>query len=334
MIKENINIYVTTLIRYKQYGYIYDVDFPNCIRNRAQVRNRTQVAQHGGPHGLGRSNDLLVTGTYDDIRIYDKHLNLVGKFTHNFLSGVHGLNVKEGKVWVSSCNNEAVLCFSLDGDLDEVHFLEENPKLMGLIGKKPVSVSRTTDYREQQRPYESQPFHVNDVQRTTDGLEVSLHKLGIVYDLYEDKVVAQIESDDIHDGRSHSNGVYINNTGKQKVVKVTSEDRPNRECKVDIMEIGSASTKLNVIKQKAKHKIIEKIKSIIPFSSLPSRRCNANWLRGLCVVDEEHVVVGTSPASVCLVNIEKREVVDYLQLSDQLCEAVFAIMMNRNVTSE
>ena len=333
MTKRSINIYVTTLIRYKQYGYIYDVDFPNCIQNRIQVKNRTHIAQHGGPHGLAHSDDLLVTGTYDDIRVYDRNLNLVSKFTHKFLSGVHGLSVKESKVWVSSCNNEAVLCFSLDGSLEEVHFLEENKKLMSLIGKEPVSVSRTTDYREQQRPYQGQPFHVNDVQRTTSGLEVSLHKLGIVYDLYKDKVVAQIESDDIHDGRSYSSGVYVNNTGKQKVVKVTSDGEPNRECKVDIMKIGSPSIKLNIIKQKAKFKIIEKIKSVVPFSSFPSRRCNANWLRGLCVIDEEHVVVGTSPASVCLVNIEKCEVIDYLQLSDQLCEAVFAIMINRTMPS-
>ena len=330
MISKKISIYVTTLIRYKQYGYIYDVSFPEGIQDKVQVRNQTEVAQHGGPHGLDWAGQLLVTGTYDDIRFYNKRIELINKFTHKFISGVHGISVHEGKVWVSSCNNEAVMCFGSNGSLEEVHFLEENEKLMSLLRKDPVSVSRTTDYRNQQRPYKSQPFHVNDVQKTEDGLEVSLHKLGMVYDLYADKVVAEIESDDIHDGRSYGSAIYINNTGKQKVVKLTGNSKPDRECKVDIMSIASTSTKLKTLTQKAKFKVIRKIKKAIPNLPLISRSCNANWLRGLCVVDDNHVLVGTSPAAVCLVNIEEEEVINYIQLSDHLCEAVFAIAVDES----
>lgn len=330
MINETISIYVTTLIRYKQYGYIYNVSFPKRIQDKVEVKNQTEIAQHGGPHGLDWSEHLLVTGTYDDVRFYNRSIELVNRFTHKFISGVHGISVYEGKVWVSSCNNEAVMCFSSSGRLEEVHFLEENKNLMGLLGKDIVSVSRITDYRNQQRPYKLQPFHVNDVQRTEDGLEVSLHKLGMVYDLYNDKIIAEIESDDIHDGRSHGNVTYINNTGKQAVVRLAGNSEPDRECKIDIMQIASSSTKFKTIAQKAQFKVIRTIKKAMPNLPFTSPSCSANWLRGLCLVDDNHVLVGTSPAAICLINIEEEKVVNHIQLSNNLCEAVFAIVVDRS----
>lgn len=326
---ENITIYVTTLIRYKEYGYIYKVDFPHGVKNKITVRNRTSVAKHGGPHGLAWLDDVLVTGTYDDIRFYDQDLTLQSSFSHPFLSGVHGISVDADHVWVSSCNNEAVICFDRSGNVQDLHFLVEHEDLMERVGRRPIAVDRSIDFREKREPYDQQPFHVNDVQATAGGLEVSLHKLGMVYNLHQNKPVARIPSTDIHDGRSHGTKAFINDTGAQRVVKLSiNGGQPSIEGQghVDVMQNAALSTRLSIVAQKALLRIMRDVSKMLPRRMMPAYNCRPNWLRGLHVVDDKHVLVGTSPAAVALVDLEREEVVDYCQLSDRLCEAVFAIV--------
>jgi hypothetical protein len=147
-----IRIYVTTLIRYKQYGYIYEVDFPRGIKRKVAVRNQTSVAKHGGPHGLAWLGDTLVTGTYDDVRFYSQDLQLQSSFSHPFLSGVHGLSTDGENVWVSSCNNEAVICFDRNGHVQDLHFLVEHEGLMRRVCREPASVDRSIDFCEKRKP--------------------------------------------------------------------------------------------------------------------------------------------------------------------------------------
>jgi len=329
MIAEDTTLYVTTLIRYKEYGYIYEVDFPRGVKNKIAVRNRTSVAKHGGPHGLAWLDDSLVTGTYDDIRFYGRDLKLQSSFSHPFLSGVHGISVAAGNVWVSSCNNEAVICFDREGQVQDLHFLVEHEDLMERAGRKPIAVDRSIDFREKREPYDQQPFHVNDVQATADGLEVSLHKLGMVYNLHQNKPVARIPSTDIHDGRSYGTKAYINDTGARRVVKLLINDDDGGiegQGQIDVMQSAALTTRLGIFAQKALLRVMRNVSKMLPRQVMAEYNCRLNWLRGLHVVDDRHVLVGTSPAAVVLVDLEREEVVDYCQLSNRLCEAVFAIV--------
>jgi hypothetical protein len=152
----------------------------------------------------------------------------------------------------------------------------------------------------------------------------------MVYDLHQNKPVVRISSTDIHDGRSYGTRAYINDTGAQRVVKVTLREEGESgeiegQGQIDVMENAAWTTGLGVVAQKAIFKVLRGVSKLFPGRAIPEYNCRPNWLRGLLVVDDDHVLVGMSPAAIALVNLEREEVVDFCQLSNRLCEAVFAI---------
>jgi len=68
-------IYVSTLVRYLDHGWLYKIDIAEKrIIRKVRVKSDSGEAKHGGPHGLAISGDHMITGTYSNAITFDKNL--------------------------------------------------------------------------------------------------------------------------------------------------------------------------------------------------------------------------------------------------------------------
>lgn len=300
--------FVSTLLRYRKYGWLYKIDLTNeRIVGKVKVASDSADAKHGGPHGIAWLGNHLVTGTFSDIRLFDADLNEVHRFSSPRLAGVHGVSVNGSKIWVSSCNNEAVICFDGDGNVLEEFQLRQNRRLLEQCGVESPSHfgdgAAIADYRRQ-------PFHVNHVQEIGGELLVSLHKQGCIWDLRGNRMVCPDMGRGIHDAQKFDGRYFVNDTGNQ-AFKVYSDD-------------GT----LHVAIPTRYYRLRQFIAEMRGRLGLDKERvCRVNWLRGLAFVDDRTVLVGVSPATVLRIDLEKAAVRNDIQLSRENCEAVFGIAL-------
>lgn len=323
--------YVTTIVRYGSYGWLYKVDLQDGgIEKKAKIESNASVAVHGGPHGLTMFGDTLIAGTYNDVRFYDRELREINKFSHPFLCGVHGMSVYNKNIWLSSCNNDCVLSFTLDGKLQESCFLEEDEALMNHFSRGIKKADRNRDYRQATRPFEEQTFHVNHVQEEGNSLYLSLHKHGVIWDLKKGEKIIEIDSHEIHDGQFQYGRFFLNDT-KSHELKVYGEDgREIEKIEIDV---------LNHIPKKVQKKYFLPLKNRLAnqLKSLPvagkfinERKCRINWLRGLCVMKGEEVIVGSSPPSLFRISLRDHKIVKSIPLGTNICEAIFGIVVDES----
>jgi hypothetical protein len=249
----------------------------------------------------------LVTGTYSELLFLDSEYKIKKIITHPYISGVHGISVNNNNIWVSSCNNDAILKFNKEGSLIDHYFLGENKALLDYYCLPSTSGSIAL-------PYKEQLFHVNHVQETSGKLLVSLHKQGDIWDLYGDRVVEEGVGKHIHDAQLLSSRFYINDTYNDRVVIMNKNDN----------EVKIISARI----YKYRQMLVNILNRLNYFSD---KVCRVNWLRGLCVIDSNHIIVGISPATILIIDINKEVIIDKVVLSKNACEAVFSIIIrNQN----
>lgn len=319
--------YVTTLVRYEKYGLIYKLNLNSGeILNYNYIESNSNAAKHGGGHGLAMINNELVTATYSELVFLDLNLKKIRCISHPYLCGAHGLSVYNNRIWVSNCNNEAVLCFSPDGSLIESFFLYEDPDLMSLAGRPTEKIDRNNCYRDKTCPYESQPFHVNHVQETNENLYITLHKQGIIWDLYNRRIALKSQASKIHDGQFAYGRFYLNDTKNERIHVYDQEGYLIYSIPIDIMAELPAKLRNNIRNRNSSFlaQLIHRIPGIRKFGP-PVYKCRTNWLRGLCILDCWTVIIGSSPGTVMQVDIFNKKITRTIPLTTDQCEAVFGI---------
>lgn len=322
--------YVTTLLRYQPYGWVYKVDLDQKrVLKRAEVHANAPAALHGGPLGLASAGDLLVIATYYDLVFLDRDLNELKRYSHPYLSGGHGLNAFEDHIWVSASNIDALLCFSLDGELLEYRFLVEDESLMSFFGLPVGHVDRDRDYRHERVPYEEHVFHVNHIQETADALYLSLHKQAVIWDLKSSTPACRASANQIHDGQLGSGGRYmLNDTGSERLLVYSQEGELLSQTPIDIRPHLNDGTmkRIRASLPPVWPRLLARIPLISRIAPEP-KRCRINWVRGLCESPDGMIWVGSSPASILCVDVPGERVTDCITLSENVYEAVYGILI-------
>ncbi|MBI1731994.1 MAG: hypothetical protein HYR49_04400 [Gammaproteobacteria bacterium] len=329
--------YVTSLIRYESYGWVYKVDLDQKrVLKRARIHTSSHtssaVAVHGGPHGLAWADDLLVTVTFSDLVFLDRELNEVRRHSHPYLADGHGLCSYGDHIWVSSCSNDAILRFSVGGEMLEYRFLEEEEGLMGFFGHPTRRIDRDYDYRWRMRPYKEHLFHVNHVQETDEALYLSLNKQAVIWDLKSNTPACTTRATQIHDGQLGSGGRYLlNDTGGESLMVSSGEGKLLSKTPVDIRTHLSdgALKRIRASLPPFWPRVLARIPLVRSIGPEP-RRCRINWVRGLCEGRDGSVWIGSSPASILRVDPAAQRVTDCMILSENVYEGVFGIMLGES----
>jgi hypothetical protein len=328
-------------IRGKQkMGFIYDVDWDGRqLLRRLPVPDPRFPESDDNPRGGIRggrgvvpTRRGLVVANYDTLYRYDDDWNVLDAFSHPLFVGIHEIDWDGEHLWATSTGIDAVLRVTLDGEA-KAAWDPHTRDLASRFGlrRRPHPIDGSVDYRVREAPLIDQ-CHINSVTRRDGDLVVNcgLMRRARAAPIRIAKRLGRRARGKLGaSGRTADPG--LRNAGPSMVVRVGAE---------------GASTE--VLVESGPHdfpthngQLLDGSRVIVNDSTagavrifeldggLEIRRTEiqGTWLRGLERIDPARIVVGTAPAAIVLIDLERGVVEDRLQLSDDPNEAIHGLSL-------
>jgi hypothetical protein len=331
-----MRVIATTVVREsirgkQKTGYIYDIDWDSQQVTRSlpvpdpsfpESDDNPRGGVRGG-RGVAATRHGIIVANYDTLYVYDDAWELQDSFTHPLFVGTHEIDWDGDHLWTAATGIDAVLRVGLDRSVEvawDPHD-EHHAERFG-IRRRPHPMDGSVDYRVRQAPVIDQ-CHINGVTRH-DG--VTVVNCGLVrktrpwLSRFSTRVRRKLGADDrrkANPNRGSSMVVSVNGSGPASVlVELANHDFPTHNGQLlDADRLALNDSTNNTLR----------VFSTAGARELSALRAPGSWLRGMEPVDAAHVLVGTAPGSVLLVDLEANEVVRSIQLSQDPNEAIHGL---------
>ena len=336
-----MRVVATTVVREsirgkQRTGYIYDVDWEaQRVERRLPVPDPSFPASNENPRGgvrggrgVAATREGIVVANYDTLYRYDDDWNMVDSLSHPLFVGIHEIDWDGAHIWAAATGIDAVLRTALDGGAEAV-WDPHDPRWcdgFGLV-RRPHPLDGSVDYRIREAPLLNQ-CHINGVARVNGTTVVNC---GLVRDrksklartfargkrrLLGDRRAAS--------GRRHSGRSMVlsvdGGSPARVLVGLGDHDFPTHNGQVlqDGRVVVNDST-ANVFRMFELDDGTARETLAVPVPG--------TWLRGLEPVDPGHVLVGSAPAALLLVDTESGSIEGRVQLSEDPNEAVHGLAL-------
>jgi hypothetical protein len=307
-------IYVSTVVRGAEdrgmTGFFYKVDW----RERKIIAQTPVPPTYGpvigsrggsrGGRGLAFCEQRLYAATFDKILVYDAEFQLQKSVLNPLALGHHEIQVDRDGIWCCSTLIDAILRLDQNGRYVDGIFLGEERALMDAGGRY-VPRDRNRNYLAEAESdsdsavFEEQ-FHLNTVTLQPGG---ALHAFAcatghLVQIRPEVRVLATLpQLVAAHNVQFVGDRLFANNT-RARCFEIYERDdlsNPSRRLRLDD---GTG----------------------------PSNQfATSGWIRGMCWVNANLLVVGSSPAQLIAIDLHSGRVVDRLVLVDDVSHAVHGL---------
>lgn len=343
-----MRLIVTTVARdapLEQHGYVYVLDW-----GKKEVIHRFQpplpLLRDPGPRGGSRGfrgitfiGDHCYIANHDSIFGYDSSWNLVNSITHPLFTGLHEIEADGDSIWVTSAGTDAVLRVDLSGEILEEYFLGELPdEDRATLDMRARYVDHDADHRSSRPETGTHVAHPNGLILVDGRPYVTLYRPGAFIALKPFELIWRDDSVyGVHSGR------LVN--GKQQLYMAASFQ--SRFRGVDL-ESGQETFQVNIMKngrhdsswqgriqQLLHHPMFGRVPTVFILKHAPSvmRRflptSRPGWSRGIVLVDDDHILGGSSSATISLINIKSCSIEDQLQLGGSIQHSVFSIAIDK-----
>ena len=298
-------IIATSVVRGSQqgesHGGIYLADFENQVANIMVDWDDSGIDFTGrgwdrGLRGIEFSGDEIFVAASDELFVYDQEFNIKRSYKNDFLRHAHEINKFENLLFVTSTGYDSLLVFDLNRD----EFTRGIHLRKGINGWK----SQLFDPLSKDGPEMANNLHLNNVRCSKKGLFVSgLRTDALIYmdsDLNAKEYCSLPEG--THNARPFKQGVLFNDT-KSDCVRAVSRDGNETNFKVPTYD----ETELT-------HTNLD-----------DSRIARQGFARGLCLVDQKLIAVGSSPSTINLFNLEEKKKVASVNLSMDIRNAIHGL---------
>ncbi len=236
-----------------------------------------------GFRGVRTWGEFIVLASFDSLFILDKNGHIQNKITHPLFNDIHGIEVSEEGIWVTSTGIDAVICVDWKKGLKAVYFLSE---FWLEEQKNRRLIPRYCDYRKP--VLTGMQIHPNYISLYNDFVFVCCRRPGIF---------CQIQPKAGHVRWRPDLGQYsLPHDGRVRQL--------GGKLFIEVSETGTGT--LHVLRWH--HRNIEP-SFTIPLSSYgkmdPSRppaRGRTNWLRGLLYLQGKTYLAGQAPARLLLIH--------------------------------
>jgi len=308
-------LYVSTVIRgcsnAEMTGFFYKIDWRSReILEKIPVPSRAAgvFGSRGGSRG-GRGiavfGDTVYAATFDKILMFDRQLLPRKAISHPLVLGHHELQADAAGIWCCSTLIDAVVRLSHDGQLLDACFMCEEDALLS-SGVKRVPRDRTVDYMGQAHDdTESARFdeqlHINTVTADHDAGTVVAWASNTGH-LVQIRPHVEILAYVPHLRFSHNvqlvgDDLFVNHT-RASAFQIYSRDQlTTPRAHVDLETRDTPSEQF----------------------------ATSGWIRGLCRITPDLLVVGTSPAGLISIDLNTMTVVDRMQLETDVRHAVHGL---------
>ena len=295
----------TSVVRGSQqgesHGGIYLVDFENQVAKIMVDWDDSGIDFTGrgwdrGLRGIEFNGGEIFVAASDELFVYDQRFNVKRSYKNTFLRHAHEINKFENLLFVTSTGYDSLLVFDLNRD----EFTRGIHLRKGINGWK----SQLFDPLSKDGPEMANNLHLNNVRCSKKGLFASGLRTGALIYMDSDLNAKEYCSlpEGTHNARPFKQGVLFNDT-KSDCVRAVSRDGNETNFKVPTYD----ETELT-------HTNLD-----------DSRIARQGFARGLCLVDQELIAVGSSPSTINLFNLEEKKKVASVNLSMDIRNAIHGL---------
>lgn len=308
---------VTTVLRgandRRLTGYLFDLDLATgktLARRPIGVADDVLWGRRGGNRG-GRgvfvAKGRIYAATASSVLVFDSRLKMLQQITNPMLAGLHEIFVENDGIWVTSTIHDIVLKMDFSGNTLDVWRGSESTVLQNFFGFAGRNIDLHLDFpgasyeRQIERYIGEERLHVNTVQVYEGAVYVfSLSRKALIRirPLPEQVIMRDGALDSPHNGMINRQGmIMVNDTRNQRL---RFYDRGNGRC-------------------------LQSIRTMLSRTGASTQFALPGWQRGLCHVEGDVYLVGTSPASVFEVDVATREIGRVYQLDDDVSHSVHGL---------
>ena len=295
-------IIATSVVRGSQqgesHGGIYLVDFEKQVANLVIDWDDSGIDFTGrgwdrGLRGIEFRRDEIFIAASDEIFVYDLNFKVKRSYKNQFLKHAHEIQRFENLLFITSTGFDSLLVFDLDRD--------EFTRGIHLRQTAEGWKSQLYDPKTNEGPEAANNLHLNNVRCSKKGLFTSGLRTNALIRMVNDLNPSEFCSlpEGTHNSRPFKNGVLFNDT-KSNCVRWVTREGSEVNFRVPLFPEDELT-----------HKNFD-----------DSRVARQGFARGLCVIDENHIAMGSSPSTITLFNIKTKERVGSVNLSMDIRNAI------------
>ena len=289
------------------HGGIYLIDFAEREVTQVVDWNTSRIDFQGrgwdrGLRGIAFFGDEIYVAASDELFVYDQAFRIQRSFRNSYLKHCHEIFRLNQHLYLTSTGHDSILAFDLE---KQVFFWALH---IGLEGDEP----KGTAYDPQgingpggaNGPPASNLLHLNNVYADQRGLFVSgMRTCGLLHVGNGNVVRKAVDMPQgIHNARPHGDGVLFNDTAAD-VVRYVGRDGTQRAMAVP------------------KYAPEELERTELGDEQLARQ----GFARGLCVIDERLIAVGSSPSTITLYDLEAGSEVGRVNFSMDVRNAIHGL---------
>ena len=295
-------IIATSVVRGSQqgesHGGIYLVDFQKQEADLVvdwddSVIDFTGRGWDRGLRGIEFRGDEIYIAASDELFVYDLNFQVKRSYKNRFLKHVHEISRFENLLFITSTGYDSLLVFDLERD--------EFTRGLHLRKTQEGWKSQLYDPNTEEGPEPGNNLHLNNVRCSKKGLFASGLRTNALIRMDIDLNPSEFCSlpEGTHNSRPFKEGVLFNDT-QSNCVRWIKRDGSEANFRVPLFP-----------EEELTHHDFD-----------DSRVARQGFARGLCVIDENHIAMGSSPSSITLFNLETKERVGSVNLSMDIRNAI------------
>ena len=246
-----------------------------------------------GLRGIEFRGDEIYIAASDELFVYDLNFQVKRSYKNRFLKHVHEISRFENLLFITSTGYDSLLVFDLERD--------EFTRGLHLRKTQEGWKSQLYDPNTEEGPEPGNNLHLNNVRCSKKGLFASGLRTNALIRMDIDLNPSEFCSlpEGTHNSRPFKEGVLFNDT-QSNCVRWIKRDGSEVNFRVPLFP-----------EEELTHQNFD-----------DSRVARQGFARGLCVIDEHHIAMGSSPSSITLFNLETKERVGSVNLSMDIRNAI------------
>lgn len=295
---KDLRIFTTTVIRGSKNreltGFLFELDWQgNRIKERIPIPLDTghpfwnaRGGNRGG-RGVFIHNGTLYIATAMSVLMFDSKLKKIGELTHPYLAGLHEIYVDSEGIWLTSTVHDLVVKLNFSGNIIDEWWGSESKILQQKFGFSSRKLNLSLDFAEEaftleyERYCEKERLHANTVWPHNEEVYVLACRRKAFIRIRPDPERIVLQDKQLgapHNGIVTPDGRIIINDTQNQCIRTYDLLSGKR-----LMTMSTAIYRSKNSKQFAK----------------------AGWQRGLAHVKDSVFLVGTSPATIFEVDIDR-----------------------------
>jgi len=286
----------------ESHGGVYLLDLDARQADQKIDWNTTAIDWRGrgadrGLRGIAFDGDIVYIVSSDELFAYTPDFELIGSWKNSYLKHSHEIFVYERTLYLTSTGFDTILCFDLDKRCFDrgIHIETLNFKFKATI----------FDCASDTGPLSLNKLHLNNVYCATSGMYVSGLKSGGLLHFNGTSVFMSVElPQGTHNAQPYRDGVLFNDTRADRL----------RYCGRGDGAEDRAMTLPTYDRQ-----------SLINADLDDSRTARQGFARGLCVISDSIVAVGSSPSTITIYDLAKNKQLLSVNLTMDVRNAVHGL---------